>query len=346
MVALGERQIVGGAQGLLAQGGEGEHRHAAGGAGHLDPPAAHGQLLRPAFIAVGEGAEDLDQAGVGLGAGRAQIDLHVAQALQPVVDRAFQRHHVDLAQQQVDEGQEAVAVEAVLVEAARRPVRGGDDHDAVLEQALEQAAQNHGIGDVDDVELVEAEQPVLGREPRRPAPCSGSSRPPSCRSRVQPLLHVQHELVEVHPPLRLERHRGEEEVHEHRLAAADIAMEVDAARRLGRRVLPPEAEPAQEPAAVRLRRRPVGLQLARQPLEPVGSRPLQRVGLELACGDLGLQALEQHGPPPPGWLGRAPSSGSPGRPGAAVPLRRNRAPVSTRRLRVPVSPGPRPWPRA
>ena len=63
--------------------------------------------------------------------------------------------------QQRDEGNEQRAVEAVLVKIVRLDVRGRDHDDAVLEQPREQAAEDHRVGDVGDVEFVEAEQPGL-----------------------------------------------------------------------------------------------------------------------------------------------------------------------------------------
>ena len=49
------------------------------------------------------------------------------------------------------------------------------------------------------------------------------------------LVHVGHELMEVAALLRREAHAGKEQVHEHRLAAADVAMDVKPARRRGGR---------------------------------------------------------------------------------------------------------------
>lgn len=55
------------------------------------------------------------------------------------------------------------AIEAILVKLAWRHVRCRHHHHAELEQALEQPAENHGVGDVGDVEFVEAKKPRLLR---------------------------------------------------------------------------------------------------------------------------------------------------------------------------------------
>lgn len=75
-----------------------------------------------------------------------------------MIDTAIELEQVETRFQQVDEGQEELAVDAVLVEIIRMPV-GGRYHDhAFLEQAFKQAAQDHGIGNIRDLEFVEGQQ--------------------------------------------------------------------------------------------------------------------------------------------------------------------------------------------
>ena len=49
------------------------------------------------------------------------------------------------------------------------------------------------------------------------------------------VMHVGHEGVEVHPTLAAHRHRFEEQIHQHGLAAADTAVDVKAGYLLGGR---------------------------------------------------------------------------------------------------------------
>jgi len=49
----------------------------------------------------------------------------------------------------------------VLVELVRRTVRGGDDHHPGIEQRGEHPLEDHRIGDVVDLKLVEAQQRSL-----------------------------------------------------------------------------------------------------------------------------------------------------------------------------------------
>ena len=50
--------------------------------------------------------------------------------------------------------------------------------------------------------------------------------------RVDALVHVGHEFVEMHAALALDRRRREEQIHQHGLAAADLAENVEALDRL------------------------------------------------------------------------------------------------------------------
>ena len=119
--------------------------------------------------------------------------------------RAAEPHHLHVLLDHGDERQEQRAVEAVLVELVGRHVRGRDHHHAELEQTREQAAENHRIGDIGDVEFVEAQQPALfGDRRRRRAgsdPRRRSRRPSALAKHPHALVHVGHEFVEMRAPL-------------------------------------------------------------------------------------------------------------------------------------------------
>ena len=69
------------------------------------------------------------------------------------------RHDLQPLFEHGDEGQEQPPVDAVVIEIGRRAVGGGDQRDAEGEQGFEQAPQDHRVGDVGDLQFVEAEQP-------------------------------------------------------------------------------------------------------------------------------------------------------------------------------------------
>src|SRR5262249_49187742 len=93
------------------------------------------------------------------GAERRQIDVEPLDAPAPIILAAVELEDVETLFQQGDEGQEILALESILLEIVGLIVRGGDDDESVFEQGLEESPQQHGVGDVLDLEFVEAEQP-------------------------------------------------------------------------------------------------------------------------------------------------------------------------------------------
>ena len=179
--------------------------------------------------------------------------------------------HLHPLLQERDERLEKRPVQPVLVKLVGRTVRGRDHRDAALEQPLEQAADDHRIGDVGDLHLVEGEKPELTRDLfRHRADGVVGAR---LAGAVQALLHLLHEGVEMHAPLAADVDGAMEQVHQHRLAAPDPAPEVEAAdARLGPKQVP---EPA---AGGLLERRADAVELGQ-------NRLLRRVGVEPARPD-------------------------------------------------------------
>ena len=150
-------------------------------------------------------------------------------AAEAVIRGAVEGDDVQPLADERDEGQEELAVEAVPVEIVRLQVRGGDDDGAVGKQALEQAADDHGVGNVGDLHLVEAEEAgFLGDGLRH-----GGDRilRVGLARGVEALVHLLHEGVEVDAALGRDIDHGMEQVHQHGLAAADLAVDVEAAWR-------------------------------------------------------------------------------------------------------------------
>ena len=134
--------------------------------------------------------------------------------------------HLHPIPDQGDEGQEQLPVQPVLVEILGHPVRGRDHHHATVEQHLEQPPDDHRVGDVGDLHLVEAEQPRaggdgLGHGAHDVLVAAGAGL-------VQTGLHLLHELVEMDAALLGKGSRLHHQVHQHRLAATDAAPQVDA----------------------------------------------------------------------------------------------------------------------
>ena len=149
--------------------------------------------------------------------------------LQPIVLGGFDLVGLHALFDHGDKGQEQRPVEPAAIEVARGAVRGGDDHHLPGEKMLEQTSEDHGVGDVGHLELVKAEE----RGTRRDLLCRAPDRILGLLARpLDSVMGFSHEFLEMHAPLRRERNRVEEEIEQHRLAAANGAIEIEALRRL------------------------------------------------------------------------------------------------------------------
>ena len=109
---------------------------------------------------------------------------------------------LELLFQQLDGRQDAVAMQPVRVQLIGVKVRRGDDAHAVGEHRVEQAMQDHRVGHVCDVELVEADQ----AEAPRDALAELIQRVDGALELLQLAVHLAHELMEVQARLARQRH--------------------------------------------------------------------------------------------------------------------------------------------
>ena len=177
-----------------------------------------------------------------------------------------------------------LAVEAVLVELRRRAVARRHYRHPGLDQRGEQPRQDHRVGRVGHHHLVERETARFVGE-----------RFGDRLDRVagfllallgDALVHLEHELAEMDAALAADGQALEEQVHQHRLAAPDIAPQVDAARAIG-----PLAERAPQD-------RPAfgdGFEFVLQPVEPRGGGGLVGIGAKFARRDQRVVSGEDRG---------------------------------------------------
>ena len=176
--------------------------------------------------------------------------------MQAVVLAAIHRDHRHVPLDRLDRREEAFAVETVGVQLLRRLVGGGDQHHALLEHDAQQAAEQDGVADIADEQLVEAQHPHVPRQ----LTGQGAQRV-GCTGQFElALVHPLHEVVEVLAP------RGHaqalvEVVHQPGLAAPHRPPQVDALDRA---------------VAVRL------VQGLETTLQRLGGAPLRLVGSETA----------------------------------------------------------------
>ena len=100
-------------------------------------------------------------------------------------------------------------------------------------------------------------------------------------------MHVGHELVEVRAAFAPYRARREEQIHQHGLAAADVAVNVEAADRPCLRSLLPNSQPSAED----LRDSRCCASALSSRVELRGDRLLRGIALDLAFGDEGRVTL-------------------------------------------------------
>src|SRR5437879_5334332 len=192
------------------------------------------------------------------------IDLEPLHLAAPVIEPAVDLDQVEPALDQPDRRHEPVALQTVLVEPVGVVVARHAEHDAALHHFLQVAAEDHRVGDVRDVKLVEADQPAA------PGGALGErgDRILGALQSVELAMDLAHEVVEVDAALADQRHAQVEAVHEEALAPPDGAPQVDPFRQ--RR---PDQQALQAGVAPRL----VGGPLLVQLLQPLDRAPLRRV---------------------------------------------------------------------
>ena len=362
VILAGDGQVIGGAERLLAQIGEPGEGGPVDGQSDVDLAPLHGDPVAPGLGAVGQAGETALQGPVRLRARGGQVDVHGPEGVQAVVDRAVQFQNLQLLLQEPYDGQKAFALEPALVQVTGGAVGRGHNHHAGLEQGFEQTPQDHGVGDGGHVELVEAQQPRpvdddLGKggqgigDLRRPA---GLDRLPEA---VHPVVHFEHEGVEVDVLFRLDRRAREEHIHEHGLAAPGAAEQIEP---LGSLLLAAAKRQPRLPATGPQVRRVAG-QRSVQVLQLLRRQFLGHVGLDLPAGQqgaIGVEGSVGHGKEVrlalPGW-GRDTETGTVAPVTMTMPLTPSRHCVAAGRAgaRTPAPSGagsgrrrrPRPCPR-
>ena len=116
-------------------------------------------------------------------------------------------------------------MQAVPVQTVRRNVRRGDERYATRKQRLQQAGKNHGVGDVGDEELVEADDPVSLGE----AAGHDLQRILLIAQRLQLVVYRLHEAVKVNTLLALHGQAFVERIDQVGLAPAHSSPQVKTA---------------------------------------------------------------------------------------------------------------------
>ena len=256
---------------------------------------AHGGDAPPLDVERGAGAAGLGgdlleggaQRTLGRGVERGVVDLEPFQRTQPVVGGAVEILHRRVPLEQLDGRQEALALEAVLVEVVGRGVGGRDQRHAAFEQAAQQAAEQHGVGDVGDDELVEAEHAGTRGE----ALGDRFERIGLALQLLQLGVHAVHETVEVDAYLEFERQAVVERIHQEGLAAPDATPQVETVHRWAR-LARASAQPLEPAVALALRGRRRE-QVVIDAIERLHRGLLRRVGVVAEAQQVDLIAFQR-----------------------------------------------------
>ena len=179
--------------------------------------------------AFGQAVESVGHGGIGHFAPGGVIQIGGLERATAIVDSGVDIDDFELLVQQLDGGQDAVTVQSARVQVIGFEVGGGHKAHAMLKQRVEQAVQDHGVGDVSHVEFVKADQLVAFGD----VGTQHIERIDGALQGAQFAMHLAHELLQVQTRLAHDGHRRVEAVHQKAFAAPHPAVHVDTARDVG-----------------------------------------------------------------------------------------------------------------
>ena len=157
----------------------------------------------------------------------------------------------------------------------------GDHDDTLVKQPLEQSADDHGIGNVGDLHLVQAQQ--------RRVPCNGIRdhrdrvRHARLAGDVDRRMDLLHQRVEMDSAARRDRRMLDEQIHQHRFPPSHPTIEVEAGNPP---VLHLFAAPTEQTQLDRFRGfGAVSFQAGMQKLQLFHRKPLRGVVSQVSAGD-------------------------------------------------------------
>ncbi len=286
-VAMREFEVVGGRARAAADHLEIEPHDAAGAAARENVVTVDAQPYVGGVGVGDEPAEIVFQQAFGGRVRRGEIKIGLAHELQAVVAAGAEFKHVEVLLNQGDCRQEALSLQAAVVELRRRAIGSHCEHDAALGQMPEQFREDHRVADIHDVKLVEVEQAGALGETLRDLPqrCLGALDP------GEQGVNLAHELVEMHACFAHARQVAEKQVQQEGFAAPDVAPNINAPHRGCAPAFAPGPQqflrqfPGQTGAP-----RPVAAadEVVEQLLQARDQRLLRGVGVKAVCCEMAL----------------------------------------------------------
>src|SRR3989344_2054105 len=185
----------------------------------------HQRLVFLHLAVLGQQADKaLLQAFLGGSVQRPVEQLGLLQRTQTVVDTAVDVDDLGVLLEQGDGRQEARALKAVLVQAIRHDIGGGNQAHTVLEQLFQQGGEDHRVSNIADEEFVEADHSRLIGETL----ADNGQRVLLAFEGAHFFMHALHKAVEVRAHLALERQRIKKGVDQVGFATTHATPEVQA----------------------------------------------------------------------------------------------------------------------
>ena len=157
--------------------------------------------------------------------GGSEIRRRALQPVLPVINAASQLMDNHRPSDEIDEWKKQVPVETVFVQLAWMEVRCCANNGAKPIEVFEQAPDDHCVRDVLDLHFIQADHTdIFGKLLRHRGNRIVDLR---LTNVVQGRMDLLHEVEKVHPSLALCSREFKEQVHEHRLAATDLAPNVE-----------------------------------------------------------------------------------------------------------------------
>mmetsp|Transcript_877 Transcript_877/g.2037 ORF Transcript_877/g.2037 Transcript_877/m.2037 type:complete len:275 (+) Transcript_877:1582-2406(+) len=126
----------------------------------------------------------------------------------------------------LDKRNKEVALDAVLVKIIRCTVAGSNHDHATIKKCVKESADNHGISNISDLELVKAEHPSFLVKCIHAPLHHLITLESSLLQRVKHSVHLQHKLMKMDAPLAYNRQRIIQQMHRVCLAASGSSVQV------------------------------------------------------------------------------------------------------------------------
>ena len=176
------------------------------------------------IVCLGQLVEGRLHGSIGLLPQRHVIQIHVGQRAAAVIGAVVDIDHRQILLEQLNGRQDAIAMQAIGVQAIGMEVGGGHKPYTIGKQGIQQAMQNHRVGDVGHMKLIKTDELIALRH----ALPQHIQRVLNALQLPKLAVHFAHELVEMQAGFALNGDCVKKQIHQKTLAAPHPTKHVDA----------------------------------------------------------------------------------------------------------------------